>query len=129
MSPDSSWVADFHAQSMSSKIAWGELKRFQMTAVPRPAKDAVPKPQLLDRGSLLLEASQVSPVSKVGLACDPQTDLVNVISVLENWQNLVFGTSDMEWPKGMPAEGSDQDQFWRAIVNNCVPALEYGIYD
>ncbi|GAP84251.1 putative heterokaryon incompatibility protein [Rosellinia necatrix] len=126
--PYFSWLADFHVQPTPSKIAWGERERLKMAQrLPSAPLKENNTPQLLEDGTMYLKGMKVDKVKKVGRECEPETHVENVPSVLKNWMELVFGTSNVAWPEMPPNPTADktlksQDMFWRSILNGCVPA-------
>ncbi|GLA44223.1 hypothetical protein AnigIFM63309_002809 [Aspergillus niger] len=122
-SPDfPSWLPDLHVRSTPSRRVWGEQQRLKIAerfSATAGLKQDTTQFSLASDGTLRLQALKVDKVIRVGDATDPLDEFDKVPDVFRQWMGMI-GMGVQDWPESPPARGSQQDSFWRTILNDSI---------
>lgn len=123
-----SWLPDLCVGSTPSRRVWGEqqrlkiAQRFSATGTCHQDKTRF---RLIEGRALSLQALMVDKIVCIGDAMDPLDEFDKFPVSLVQWMGMIdMGIDD--WPKEPPAQGSQQDSFWRTILNDSIPVAKEG---
>ncbi|KAF4542702.1 Het-domain-containing protein [Lasiodiplodia theobromae] len=74
--------------------------------------------ELSKDGTLLLQSLEVDSIASIGTAFDALENFEQVPDVFRQWMGMI-GLEMMGWPEQSPQHGSQSDNFWRTMINDC----------